>query len=70
MATTVAVVENASRGDRRMFHGTLADLPLIETADELDGPVMVIIGDAVAAADLTRSEPLSIALRSRTNIAA
>lgn len=70
MATTVAVIENASRADRRMFHGTLADLPLIEAADELDGPVMVIIGDAVAAADLTRSVPLSIAMRSTTEIAA
>lgn len=69
-ATTVAVVENASRADRRMLHGTLADLPLIETAPGLDGPVMVLIGDAVAAADLTRSEPLSVAFRASTEIAA
>ncbi|MBW3098384.1 siroheme synthase CysG [Pseudohoeflea coraliihabitans] len=56
--TTVAVIENASRPGRRLYHGTLNDLPLIEHAAFLDGPVMVIIGDAVAAADLSRSTPL------------
>nr|CAA04958.1 siroheme synthetase [Rhizobium etli] len=46
--TTVAVIENASRADRRLLHGTLADLPDLQHRDELTGPVMVIIGDAVA----------------------
>lgn len=69
--TTVAVVENASRTSKRMFHGTLADLPLIENATELDGPVMVIVGEAVAAADLRRSIPLSTAFaRLATAVAA
>lgn len=57
--TAVAVVENASRGDRRMFHGTLADLPALQERDELTGPVMTIIGDAVAGANFDRSEPLA-----------
>jgi uroporphyrin-III C-methyltransferase/precorrin-2 dehydrogenase/sirohydrochlorin ferrochelatase len=61
--TTVAVVENASRAGRKLYHGTLADLPLIERAEGLDGPVMVIIGDAVADADLSRSVPLSQAFQ-------
>ena len=56
--TTVAVVENASRAERRLFHGTLKDLPDLQSRDELDGPVMVIIGDAVAGANFTRSQPL------------
>jgi len=56
--TTVAVVENASRPERRLFHGTLKDLPDLQYRDELDGPVMVIIGDAVAGANFTRSQPL------------
>ena len=30
--TAVAVVENASRADKRLFHGTLADLPSLESA--------------------------------------
>ena len=57
--TTVAVVENASRADRRLFHGVLKELPDLEASDELAGPVMVIIGEAVAGANFQRSEPLS-----------
>jgi uroporphyrin-III C-methyltransferase/precorrin-2 dehydrogenase/sirohydrochlorin ferrochelatase len=63
--TTVAVVENASRTDKRLFHGILADLPAIQHRDDLAGPVMVIIGDAVAGANFDNStllEPLSAAL--------
>jgi uroporphyrin-III C-methyltransferase/precorrin-2 dehydrogenase/sirohydrochlorin ferrochelatase len=56
--TTVAVVENASRRDKRMLHGVLADLPGLENRNDLCGPVMVIIGDAVAGANLDNSEPL------------
>lgn len=57
--TTVAVIENASRADRRLLHGTLRDLPGLEHRDELTGPVMVIIGDAVAGANFAKSEPLA-----------
>ncbi|MEA3534728.1 siroheme synthase CysG [Rhizobium sp. CC-YZS058] len=57
--TTVAVIENASRGDRRLLHGTLEELPGLEMREDLGGPVMVIIGDAVAGANFERSEPLS-----------
>jgi len=57
--TTVAVVENASRADRRLFHGVLRELPALETRDDLTGPVMVIIGEAVAGANFDKSEPLS-----------
>lgn len=57
--TTVAVVENASRDDRRLFHGVLKELPDLEAREDLAGPVMVIIGEAVAGANFERSEPLS-----------
>ncbi|CAD7046132.1 uroporphyrinogen-III C-methyltransferase [Pseudorhizobium endolithicum] len=57
--TTVAVVENASRAYRRLFHGVLKELPDLEARDDLPGPVMVIIGEAVAGANFERSEPLS-----------
>ncbi|KAA3516182.1 uroporphyrinogen-III C-methyltransferase [Agrobacterium vitis] len=57
--TTVAVVENAGRGDRRLLHGTLRELPGLEGMTELTGPVMVIIGDAVAGANFERSMPLA-----------
>ena len=57
--TAVAVVENASLGHRRLFHGTLADLPALQKRTDLAGPVMTIIGDAVAGANFDKSEPLA-----------
>jgi uroporphyrin-III C-methyltransferase/precorrin-2 dehydrogenase/sirohydrochlorin ferrochelatase len=57
--TPVAVIENASLGHRAMFHGTLADLASLQERIELTGPVMTIIGDAVAGANFSRSEPLA-----------
>ncbi|MDH6230731.1 uroporphyrin-III C-methyltransferase/precorrin-2 dehydrogenase/sirohydrochlorin ferrochelatase [Mesorhizobium soli] len=57
--TAVAVVENASLAGRRKFHGTLADLPSLEERIDLTGPVMTIIGDAVAGANFAGSEPLA-----------
>jgi uroporphyrin-III C-methyltransferase / precorrin-2 dehydrogenase / sirohydrochlorin ferrochelatase len=57
--TTVAVVENASRREARLFHGTLKDLPDLEHLNELTGPVMVIIGEAVAGANFEKSTPLA-----------
>lgn len=56
--TTVAVVENAGRAERRLLHGTLSELPRLETMDGLTGPVMVIIGDAVAGASFEHSQAL------------
>nr|WP_210282270.1 siroheme synthase CysG [Mesorhizobium sp. RMAD-H1] len=58
--TAVAVVENASRPDRRMFHGLLKDLPALEKRDDLAGPVMVVIGDAVAGAAIHKAEALAL----------
>ncbi|MEP1113646.1 MAG: siroheme synthase CysG [Nitratireductor sp.] len=59
--TAVAVVENASLPGRRLLHGTLADLPALQRREELAGPVMTIIGDAVAGANFDRSQPLAAA---------
>jgi len=56
--TTVAVIENASRADRKLLHGVLSELPDLEARDDLAGPVMVIIGEAVAGANFEQSEPL------------
>jgi len=57
--TAVAVVENASLPNSRLFHGTLADLPALAGFDDLTGPVLTIIGDAVAGASFENSEPLA-----------
>lgn len=58
--TPVAAVENAGRPDALLFHGTLTDLPALADRNELTGPVMVIIGEAVAGADLSRATPLAV----------
>ena len=58
--TPVAAVENASRADARLFYGTLEGLPSLAADATLDGPVMVIIGEAVAGADLSRATPLAV----------
>ena len=56
--TTVAVVENAGRDSKKMLHGTLKNLPVLENRHDLSGPVMVIIGDSVAGASYENSTPL------------
>ncbi len=66
--TPVAAVENASRSDARLFHGTLNDLPALGLRTELTGPVMVIIGEAVAGADLSRAVPLAVRLAAETDL--
>lgn len=59
--TGVAVVEHAGQPRRRMLYGTLRDLPKLTQIDGLDGPTMVMIGDAVAAANLDHAEALHAA---------
>lgn len=65
--TAVAVVENASHTNRRRFHGTLTDLPSLEERDDLAGPVMTIIGDAVAGANFSHSVPLASSAHSHVD---
>ncbi len=65
--TAVAVVENASLKNRTLLHGTLSDLPQLAARTEMTGPVMTIIGDAVAGANFDKSEPIA---RQRSAVAA
>ncbi len=48
-ATPVAVIENASRADRRAYAGRLDQLAALAAQPEISGPVLIIIGDVVAA---------------------
>lgn len=58
--TPAAVVESASRGDRRAYSGRLDQLAEITDRAELTGPVLIIIGEVVAAGAIaTAPEPLS-----------
>lgn len=56
--TPVAIIENASGTNRRLLSGTLAELPYIQKMDSLDGPTLIFIGRATAAANLTLAEPI------------
>jgi uroporphyrin-III C-methyltransferase / precorrin-2 dehydrogenase / sirohydrochlorin ferrochelatase len=47
-ATPVAVIENASRPDRRAYAGRLDQLADIAARPELTGPVLIIVGEVVA----------------------
>jgi uroporphyrin-III C-methyltransferase/precorrin-2 dehydrogenase/sirohydrochlorin ferrochelatase len=58
--TPVAAVENAGRTEARLFYGTLHNLPELAAENSLSGPVMVIIGEAVAGADLSRATALVV----------
>lgn len=57
-ATPVAVIENASRDNRRMLTGTLADLACLQTVQGLDGPTLIFIGQAAAFANLSQADPI------------
>jgi uroporphyrin-III C-methyltransferase/precorrin-2 dehydrogenase/sirohydrochlorin ferrochelatase len=48
-STPVAVIENASRSDHRAYAGRLDDLAAIAARPELTGPVLIIVGEVVAA---------------------
>ncbi|MBO6755099.1 MAG: uroporphyrinogen-III C-methyltransferase [Roseibium sp.] len=57
--TPIAVIENAAHPDERQFYGTLADLSILSDRNEIDGPVLIVIGEAVGHAALERAEPLA-----------
>ena len=58
-ATPVAVVENASLPAQRLLAGTLAELPRLAERNDLAGPTLIIVGEAVAAAGLGGAEPIA-----------
>jgi uroporphyrin-III C-methyltransferase/precorrin-2 dehydrogenase/sirohydrochlorin ferrochelatase len=51
-STPVAVIENASRIERRAYAGRLDELAQIADRPELDGPVVIIVGQVVAESAL------------------
>jgi uroporphyrin-III C-methyltransferase/precorrin-2 dehydrogenase/sirohydrochlorin ferrochelatase len=51
-STPVAVIENASRSDSRAYAGRLDELASLTAQPEITGPVLIIIGDVVAAGAL------------------
>lgn len=57
-STPVAVIENAGRVDSRALAGPLSDLPALAARDDIGGPVLILVGDAVAAGDFAAAEPI------------
>ena len=51
-STPVAVIENASRPDRRAYAGRLDEMARIAERPELTGPVLILVGDVVAAGNI------------------
>ena len=58
-STPVAVIENASRTDRRAYAGRLDELARIAARPELTGPVLFIVGEVVAAGAIA-AEPAAL----------
>lgn len=56
--TPVMVIENASRSDRRALSGAISELSDLKNRDDLKGPALIVIGEAVAHARLEDTEPL------------
>ena len=48
VSTPVAVIENASRTDKRAYAGRLDELARIAARTDANGPVLFIIGEVVA----------------------
>lgn len=57
-ATPVAVLENIGRRDARRMVGTLADLEALEDEKSKETAALIVIGEAVAAINLNKCEPL------------
>jgi uroporphyrin-III C-methyltransferase/precorrin-2 dehydrogenase/sirohydrochlorin ferrochelatase len=57
--TPVAAVENASRSDETIFAGTLRDLPALAQRGDVTGPVLILIGRALGAAEHVAASPLA-----------
>jgi uroporphyrin-III C-methyltransferase/precorrin-2 dehydrogenase/sirohydrochlorin ferrochelatase len=60
-ATPVAIVENASLPERRVFAGRLAELAAFEERGDVDGPALILIGEAAGQGALAGAEPLALA---------
>jgi uroporphyrin-III C-methyltransferase / precorrin-2 dehydrogenase / sirohydrochlorin ferrochelatase len=58
-STPVAVIENASRTDRRAYAGRLDELAALAAWPELTGPVLFIVGEVVAAGAIA-AEPAAL----------
>ena len=59
VSTPVVAIENAGRTTRRIFAGTLADVPHLSARPDVRGPVMILCGPAVSQADIAAAEAMA-----------
>lgn len=59
--TPVAAIENASRADESILTGTLRDLPALSQRGDVTGPVLILIGRALADAGRAETAPIAAA---------
>ena len=62
-ATPVVAVENAGRANRRVLAGTLIELPALAQRPDITGPVIILLGPAVAHGDLAEAMPFARIVR-------
>jgi uroporphyrin-III C-methyltransferase/precorrin-2 dehydrogenase/sirohydrochlorin ferrochelatase len=60
-STPAVIIENASLPDRRVRGGVLRDLREHRGGDDMPGPALILIGDAVAQGALSGAEPIAAA---------
>jgi uroporphyrin-III C-methyltransferase/precorrin-2 dehydrogenase/sirohydrochlorin ferrochelatase len=58
-ATPVAIIENATRPERRLFAGRIDALAAIADRTDITGPTLIVIGEAAAEGALASAEPLA-----------
>jgi uroporphyrin-III C-methyltransferase/precorrin-2 dehydrogenase/sirohydrochlorin ferrochelatase len=58
VATPVAVIENATLPERRMFAGVLRDLTAFAERSDVNGPALILIGRTAAEGAVSFAEPL------------
>lgn len=51
-STPVAIIENASRADRRAYAGRLDELARLAGQPDLNGPVLILVGEVVALGNI------------------
>ena len=67
--TPVAAVENAAQADERVFFGDLSELSMLAARPDVDGPVLILIGRALAQARPAAADALSPKARRTTEAA-
>lgn len=56
--TPVAIIESASCSGERQFKGVLEDLCAVNAMEDVAGPVLIVIGETAAHAQMSKADPI------------